>query len=188
MNNFSEKPKIYTVQRTDTSSEGLRGASVMGLCNSVSLVVWITDLHGILGEVEEHTFRRDPEVGFTPDMIDDDLPTNPDYLDEAFGADAGAMEFSDDEFLGESTDEGEMSESMLDSHADIQSEIRKSTRLVESVSQATDFGDNTHGETIKMLVPDIQIIEDYFETIEPDPLLSTDTKLVFLIFFFSLKH
>ncbi|KAF8602843.1 hypothetical protein BDV93DRAFT_494104 [Ceratobasidium sp. AG-I] len=135
-----------------------------------------TNLYPLLGELDEDTFRRDPELGFTPDMIDDDLPTNPDYLDESFGADAGVMDFSEDELVGESTDEGEMSESMFDSHADIQSDIRKSTRLAESVSQATDLGDNTRGETIRMLIPDdIQIVEDYFETIEPDPLLNTDT-------------
>lgn len=131
----------------------------------------------MLGEIEEHAFRRDPEVGFTPDMIEDDLPKNLDYLDESFGAAAGTMEFPEDEFLGESTDEGEMSESMLDSRVDIQSDIGKSTRLAESVSQATDLGDNTHGETITMLIEgNIQVIEDYFETIEPDPLLNTDTE------------
>ncbi|KAH9935004.1 uncharacterized protein B0H18DRAFT_1082721 [Fomitopsis serialis] len=48
--------------------------------------------------LDEHAFRQLPEVGAAPDMIYDDLPTNPDYLDESFGAAAGLRELDDDEF------------------------------------------------------------------------------------------
>lgn len=113
-------------------------------------------------------------------MIDDDLPTNNYYLNESFGAAAGFMELSDDELLDESTDDGEMSESILDSHQSVQSASQHSTHMSESIVLATASEEDSRGrsgETIRMLVhEDIEIIEDFFETIEPDPLLSTDIK------------
>ncbi|KAG8743827.1 autophagy- protein 2 [Ceratobasidium sp. 414] len=153
-----EKPKIHAVQRTMQDMVGPRG---------------------LLSEIDEETFRRDPEV-FTPDMIDDDLPRNLDYLDESFGAAAGLMEFSDDELLGGSIGEAEMSESMLDSRAAPRADTQHSAQTSVSASHATipDEDSRRHGgETIRMLVPEgIHIIEDYFETVEPDPLLSVDDK------------
>lgn len=115
-------------------------------------------------------------MGFTPDMIDDDLPTNPNYLVESFGAPAGLLEFSEDEMVGESTDEGEMSESMLDSHVVFQDPPDMSASTPQAA--ASDEDPQKHGgETIKMLVPEgIHVIEDYFETLEPDPLLSVDAE------------
>jgi autophagy-related protein 2 len=109
-------------------------------------------------------------------MIDDDLPTNLDYLDESFGTAAGFM--SDDELLGESTDEGEMSESMLESHASLQPAAHQPVHMSASSSQTTISDEDLrgrNGETIRMH-EDIHIIEDYFETIEPDPLLSADVE------------
>ncbi|KAG9087874.1 autophagy- protein 2 [Ceratobasidium sp. 370] len=154
-----EKPRIHAVQRT---------------------VPEIAGAHGLLSEIDEETFRREPEVGFTPDMIDDDLPRNPDYLDESFGAAAGLMEFSDDELLGESADEAEMSESMLDSRPAPRADVQDSVQMSVSASHATIPDEDSRrrgGETVRMLVPEeIRIIEDYFETIEPDPLLSADDK------------
>lgn len=80
-------------------------------------------------------------------MIEDDLPTNPDYLDESFGAAAGLREIDDDEF-GES---------------DVESPISNS---FEDVSSAHAHG----GETIRMLRPEgLRIVENYFETLAPDP-------------------
>ncbi|KAG9127181.1 autophagy- protein 2 [Ceratobasidium sp. 392] len=155
----TERPKIHAVQRTEPN---------------------IVGRHGLLGEIDDETFRRDPEVGFTPDMIDDDLPTNPDYLDESFGAAAGLMDLSDDELLGASADEAEMSESMLDSRAALQTEVSHSVDMSVSASHATISEEDSRkrgGETIRMLDPEgIHIIEDYFETIEPDPLLSVNAE------------
>lgn len=81
-------------------------------------------------------------------MIDDDLPTNADYLDESFGAAAGLREFSDDEF-----EESDMESSFIEAGG-------------ERPKGATSaFG----GETIRMLKPEIHIVENYFETLPPDP-------------------
>ncbi|KZT70159.1 hypothetical protein DAEQUDRAFT_226544 [Daedalea quercina L-15889] len=103
---------------------------------------------GLLSSLDEHAFRQLPEVGAAPDMIYDDLPTNPDYLDESFGAAAGLRELDDDEF----------DESDVDVPA--------------SVGDTTDKGSNTStygGETIRMLRPEgLQIIEHYFDTMTPD--------------------
>ena len=89
-----------------------------------------------------------PEVGAAPDMIEDDLPTNPDYLDESFGAAAGLRELGDDEF-DEDDVEAAYSPSGLED-----------PRGVTSV-----FG----GETIRILRPEgIHIVENYFETLPPE--------------------
>lgn len=81
-------------------------------------------------------------------MIYDDLPTNPDYLDESFGAAAGLRELDDDEF----------DESDVNSPA--------------TVGDNVDDGENTStygGETIRMLRPEgLRIIEHYFDTMNPD--------------------
>ena len=81
-------------------------------------------------------------------MIYDDLPTNPDYLDESFGAAAGLRELDDDEF-----DESDVSSP-------------------STVGDNVDDGENTStygGETIRMLRPEgLQIIEHYFDTMSPD--------------------
>ena len=100
--------------------------------------------------LDEQAFRRLPEVGAAPDMIEDDLPTNPDYLDEHFGAAAGLREFSDDEF-----EESDMESSY------VQSDTAKDAKGATSA-----FG----GETIRMLHPEgLRIIENYFETLPSDP-------------------
>ena len=82
-------------------------------------------------------------------MIDDDLPTNPDYLDESFGAAAGLRELSDDEFT----------ESDLES-----SFVETGGQTAQGATSA--FG----GETIRMLAPEgLHVVENYFETLPPDP-------------------
>ena len=82
-------------------------------------------------------------------MIDDDLPTNPDYLDEHFGAAAGLREFSDEEFE-ESDDEGSF--------------VATGGEAPQGITST--FG----GETIRILRPEgLRIIENYFETLPPDP-------------------
>ena len=89
-----------------------------------------------------------PEVGSAPDMIYDDLPTNPDYLDESFGAAAGLRELDDDEF-----DESDVSSPTAASDDN------------DDKGNTSTYG----GETIRMLRPEgLQIIEHYFDTMTPD--------------------
>lgn len=98
--------------------------------------------------LDEHAFRQLPEVGSAPDMIYDDLPTNPDYLDESFGAAAGLRELDDDEF-----DE---------------SDVNPPTTVGDNVD---DEGNTSTygGETIRMLRPEgLQTIEHYFDIMTPD--------------------
>ncbi|KAI8998625.1 hypothetical protein BD414DRAFT_453550 [Trametes punicea] len=103
---------------------------------------------GLLSSLDDQAFRRLPEVGAAADMIEDDLPTNADYLDESFGAAAGLRELSDDEF-----DESDVEHSYTPAGAE-------DTRGVTS-----SYG----GETIRMLRPEgIQIVENYFDTLPPD--------------------
>ncbi|KAI0636957.1 hypothetical protein C8Q77DRAFT_1095313 [Trametes polyzona] len=102
----------------------------------------------MLASLDDHAFRRLPEVGAAPDMIEDDLPTNLDYLDESFGAAAGLRELSDDEF-----DESDVESSYTPSGAE------------DPRGVASTFG----GETVRMLRPEgLKIVENYFETLPPD--------------------
>ncbi|KAI0670368.1 hypothetical protein C8Q78DRAFT_1035864 [Trametes maxima] len=109
-----------------------------------------TPTRSLLSSLDDHAFRRLPEVGAAPDMIEDDLPTNPDYLDESFGAAAGLRELSDDEF-----DESDVIEAPYTPSG------AEDPRGITS-----SFG----GETIRLLRPDsINVVENYFETLPPDP-------------------
>ncbi|TBU50794.1 hypothetical protein BD309DRAFT_907025 [Dichomitus squalens] len=109
-----------------------------------------TPARGLLASLDEQAFRRLPEVGAAPDMIEDDLPTNADYLDEHFGAAAGLRDFSDEEF--------EVS--------DLEGSYVQSAPIGGAKSPSSTFG----GETIRMLRPEgLRIVENYFETLPPDP-------------------
>jgi autophagy-related protein 2 len=104
-----------------------------------------------LASVDEHAFKRVPEVGTTPDMISDDLPSNLDYLDESFGAAAGLRELRDDDL-----DEFDIEET----------EISVTT---SPTGQQTGIISKIGGETIKILYPDgIHIVENHFDTLQPD--------------------
>ncbi|KAL1733122.1 hypothetical protein EV714DRAFT_282136 [Schizophyllum commune] len=100
--------------------------------------------------IDEQVYRRVPDLGPAPDLIADDLPTNPDYLDESFGAAAGFRELRDDD-LEDFDDEGE--------------EIPV---YAPTGSQAGVIA-RAGGETIKMLRPEgINIVENYFDTLPPE--------------------
>lgn len=98
--------------------------------------------------MDENAFRRRvPEVGAAPDMINDDLPTNLDYLDDAFSTTAGLRELPEDEF-----DEFE-----------------------DNYVQSSDHIDNTGlvsrygGETIRLLQQEgLHTVEHHFDTLPPD--------------------
>lgn len=98
---------------------------------------------GLLSSLDEEAFKAVPEVGAAPDMINDDLPSNPDYLDESFGAAAGFREIRDDEF-----DEDD---------------VPVSDNNVRGVVS------NVGGETIRILSDSgIKIIEHHFDNLPPD--------------------
>ncbi|THG98961.1 hypothetical protein EW026_g3308 [Hermanssonia centrifuga] len=105
----------------------------------------------LIASLDEHAFRRRiPEVGPAPDFINDDLPSNLDYLDDSFSATAGLRELpSDDELDGFGSD-------------DHSSEI-----LVQNDQPGVIF--KYGGETIRLLNPEgLHLIDNYFETLPPD--------------------
>jgi autophagy-related protein 2 len=100
---------------------------------------------GLLGSLDEEAFKTLPEVGAAPDMINDDLPNNPDYLDESFGAAAGFREIRDDEFDEED--------------------------IPVADTNAEGFVSSVGGETIRMLSDSgINIVEHHFDNLPPDAL------------------
>ncbi|KAF9464765.1 hypothetical protein BDZ94DRAFT_466688 [Collybia nuda] len=111
-----------------------------------------TTAHSIMNSIEDLAFQRMPEIGPAPDMINDDLPTNMDYLDESFGAAAGLRELRDDdldEFDREDDGEGR-------AHL---TTISGGIRIVSKVG----------GETIKIFRQEgIQVTEGYFDNLPPD--------------------
>ena len=107
--------------------------------------------------MDENAFRgRIPEVGPPPDMMDDDVPTNLDYLDDSFSAAAGLKVLSDDEsddFYPEDPN-----------------------RLNDQTGVVATYG----GETIRLLDPEgLHIKEHHFDTLPPD---SADESSQFVYF------
>ncbi|KAI0082632.1 hypothetical protein K474DRAFT_1610655 [Panus rudis PR-1116 ss-1] len=100
---------------------------------------------GIMASLDEHAFRRVPELGAAPDMITDDLPTNIEYLDDSFSASAGFRELPDDEEDDFSIGDTE-------------------STYVSADGSVSKYG----GETIRMLQPELNTIEHYFDTLLPD--------------------
>jgi len=96
--------------------------------------------------LDEEAFNRLPEVGAAPDFINDDLPSNTDYLDASFGAAAGLRAYDDDDL-----------ESLADSD------------VIPNISTAvSDKGviSKVGGETIKMLVTQgIKTVENFFDSL-----------------------
>ncbi|KAL5529268.1 hypothetical protein ACEPAG_5253 [Sanghuangporus baumii] len=99
----------------------------------------------LLRSLDEHAFRRQPVIGPLPDMVDDDLPKNLEYLDASFGAAAGLRPLDD-----EDVEEGFYPEENDD------------------ITQSSDNIIARHGgETIKMLHSPIDVVENYFDTLTP---------------------
>lgn len=100
--------------------------------------------------IDQHAFRSIPEVGAAPDMIYDDLPSNPDYLDVSFGAAAGLRELNDDDITMDDPSETEQTD-----HANLPS-YSADHSVVSSVG----------GETIKLLNPNgLHVVENFFNTL-----------------------
>ena len=108
--------------------------------------------------IDQLAFRGVPEVGAAPDMIYDDLPSNPDYLDVSFGAAAGLRELDDDD---------------LDIGGQSQSEPMGGTDL-PSYSGDKGVISSVGGETIRLRETNgLHIVENFFNTlpalVEPSP-------------------
>jgi hypothetical protein len=101
--------------------------------------------------IDQHAFQSIPEVGAAPDMIYDDLPSNPDYLDVSFGAAAGLRELGDDDDLDmdDSSQSKQMGSANLPSYP-------ADKGVISSVG----------GETIKLLDPSgLHPVENFFNTL-----------------------
>jgi autophagy-related protein 2 len=96
--------------------------------------------------LDEQAFRRIPDVGNAADMINDDLPTNLDYLDESFGSAAGLRELRDDDL----------------EDFDVQEDGRTTP-----VAGETGVVSKVGGETIRIIKP-IRPVEHYYDTIPPE--------------------
>jgi autophagy-related protein 2 len=100
--------------------------------------------------IDQHAFRSIPEVGAAPDMINDDLPSNPDYLDVSFGTAAGLRELDDDDL-----DTDDSSQSELAGIANLHSHPTDKN-VISSVG----------GETIKLLDHSgLQTVDNFFNTL-----------------------
>lgn len=100
--------------------------------------------------IDQHAFRSIPEVGAAPDMINDDLPSNPDYLDVSFGTAAGLRELNDDD---------------LDTDDSSQSDL---TGIANLHSHPTDKNviSSVGGETIKVLDSSgLHTVANFFNTL-----------------------
>ena len=104
--------------------------------------------------LDEQAFGNAPEFGAMADMIHDDLPSNPEYLDASFGAAAGFRDMTDDD--AEGFDEGD--------------EPLTTPTAPDEPGVISSIG----GETIRILDPQgIRPVEGYWETLAPDDLNST---------------
>ncbi|KAI0345175.1 hypothetical protein BDW22DRAFT_1370943 [Trametopsis cervina] len=115
--------------------------------NSVEIAPDQRGKRDLTASLDEHAFRRTiPQVGAAPDMVDDDLPTNLDYLDDSFSATAGLRELDDDDLDEFSAEE-------------VPVNITDHTGLLSA------YG----GETIRLFDPQgLKIVENYFETLPPE--------------------
>ncbi|KAJ7109447.1 hypothetical protein C8R44DRAFT_937041 [Mycena epipterygia] len=114
-----------------------------------SVVSQPTPHEGLMASVDDLAFKRVPEVGPPPDMINDDLPTNMDYLDESFGAAAGLRELRDED----------LDDFDVDDDLDRGSPTPGAPEIVSKVG----------GETVKILRPEgLHIVEHYFDNLPPD--------------------
>lgn len=93
-----------------------------------------------------------PDVGLMGDMIYDDLPTNPDYLDSAYSASGGVGVLPEEDF--EELSDGERSPGPE----------TPTPGTPESIGILSNIG----GETIRVLDGNgLNIIEDYLDTVTP---------------------
>lgn len=97
--------------------------------------------------LDENAFRRlAPALSHDPDMVEDDLPTNPDYIDVSYGSAAGVRDLTDEDL--DEFDDGNFGGRRTPTQGD---------RGVVSI---------TGGETVKMLTPEgLNVIEGYYDNL-----------------------
>ncbi|KAG8933304.1 autophagy- protein 2 [Tulasnella sp. 417] len=106
----------------------------------------------LLASIDENAFASAPEVDIGGDLIQDDLPTNLDFLDTAYGTSGGVTVYSDDEFEDLSP---------IDESAQVTSASTPSTPESKSLS-------TFKGESVRILgAGPINIIEDFYDTVIP---------------------
>jgi autophagy-related protein 2 len=107
----------------------------------------VFNIKALPASVEDLAFKVAPEIGPSGDLIQDDLPTNLDYLDESFGSAAGLRELRDED---------------LDEFDD---DERGTQGVDDDPSTVSKIG----GETIKIFESDgLEAVEGYFLSIPPD--------------------
>ncbi|KIO29524.1 hypothetical protein M407DRAFT_70393 [Tulasnella calospora MUT 4182] len=115
----------------------------------------------LMASIDENAFASAPEVDVGGDLMQDDLPTNLDFLDTAYGTSGGVTVYSDDEFEDLSP---------IDESPQVASASTPSTPENKSLS-------TFKGETVRILGSGpINIIEDFYDTVTP---LEDDTGPVF---------
>ncbi len=118
-----------------------------------------------IASVDDLALRRLPEIGPAPDMINDDLPTNIDYLDESFSAAAGLRELRD--------------EDLDDFNDDHDFELDLASSVTERSS--TGITSRVRGETVKMMRQEgIQVVENFFESLPTDTSNETQQYVIFI--------
>ncbi|KAF9265490.1 hypothetical protein L218DRAFT_860278 [Marasmius fiardii PR-910] len=104
----------------------------------------------MLSSVDDLAFKRVPQIGPAPDMIYDDLPTNPDYLDESFGAAAGLRELTDEDL-------DDFDQDYID------------PVLTAEEGQKPGIVSRYGGETIRLLRSEgLKVVDDYFDNLPPE--------------------
>src|SRR5258708_23394618 len=102
--------------------------------------------------LDEHAFQNLSELGETADMVNDDLPSNPDYLDSSFGAAAGVRDIVDEDL-----DETEVEQSIYN--------------VVQSQDAPSSIVSTACGETIRIFDPNgLNPVEHYFDSLVPEDL------------------
>ncbi|KAH7889362.1 hypothetical protein F5I97DRAFT_1940745 [Phlebopus sp. FC_14] len=132
---------LTSTSKEDTGEQPPRGSLKVPSTLSAQGGTYMT------ASVDDQAFKRIPEPGSTADMITDDLPANPDYLDASFGAAAGLRELTDQDLDDFDTEE-------------------QGGRGIPLAGE-TGIVSKVGGETIRILQP-LSFVEHYFDTLPPD--------------------
>lgn len=102
--------------------------------------------------MDEHAFQNLPGLGETADLITDDLPSNPDYLDTSFGSAAGVRDIVDEDL-----DESGVEQSLYN--------------VVQNQDAPGSVVSTVGGETIRIFDPNgLKPVEYYFDSLAPEDL------------------
>lgn len=99
--------------------------------------------------MDDNAFKQPPTIGPEPDMVEDDLPKNSEFIDASYGAAAGARPLTEEDLEDFDDDDDD----------DVDG------RLTPTLGASTDrIVSNVGGETVRLLsVEGIQIVEGYFD-------------------------